>query len=182
MWSIRELNVRDKSKAITTANQTGNIFVSVKPGDLPPQESDVHPRCSTDASFNWRYLFDVGLPTRHTRLLVQVWDTRATGPNDALAECAVQLGTLYANVQRQKAAQEVKRQWYACTHPNYPGLQAKVDMSIAILPREQAEQLDMIAGLGRGAPNQNPFLEPPRREGTIARKLSRWIEPRHPSP
>ena len=74
---------------------------------LPPQESDVHTEATDEARFNWRYKFDAALPTRETKLLVQVWDKRSTGPNEALAECVLQLAILHGNVQRLKCKQEV---------------------------------------------------------------------------
>ena len=94
---------------------------------------------------------------------MQIWDRRSTGPNEALGECVLQLSTLHGNVQRLKKMQEVPRQWYTCTHPNHSGPQAKIDISIWMLPRAEAEQLDMVAGYGRGAPNEHPKLPPPRR-------------------
>jgi hypothetical protein len=70
--------------------------------------------------------------------LAQVWDKRSTGPNEALAECVLQLATLHGNVQRLKCKQEVPRQFYTCTHPNHVGPQAKIDMEIAMLPKVEA--------------------------------------------
>lgn len=78
-----------------------------------------------------------GLPS-----LAQVWDKRSTGPNEALAECVLQLATLHGNVQRLKCKQEVPRQFYTCTHPNHVGPQAKIDMEIAMLPKVEAGQFE----------------------------------------
>ena len=104
------------------------------------------------------------MPTRHTRLQVRVWDERHTGANDSLAECTLQLATLYDNVQaRPHEVHEVPRQLYKCTHPLYRGQQAKIDLSISMMTRDVAEQLEHLAGFGRGQPNQAPFLPPPRR-------------------
>ena len=166
VWSVRELNTKDKSVAIAMANGMADVMVTVQEDETkPPQESDIHYSCAEEAHFNWRYLFELGLPTRKTKLLVQIWDRRSTGPNEALAECVLQLATLHGNVQRMKTMQEVPRQWYNCYHPNHEGVQAKIDMSVWLLPRSQAEQLDMVAGYGRGAPNEHPKLPPPRRSG-----------------
>mgnify|MGYP002635781626 CR=1 FL=1 len=67
----------------------------------------MHPGSRSDAQFNWRFNFEIGLPTRRTKLTLQLWDTACLGANDALAECSLQLGTLYENVQRTKELQEV---------------------------------------------------------------------------
>lgn len=165
VWSVRELILDGKSKEIDVTG-SADVLVTIQEDELKaPQESDVHHGATDEAHFNWRYLFDLALPTRKTKLLVQIWDRRSTGPNEALAECTLQLATLYGNVQRLKTMQEVPRQWYTCTHPNHAGPQAKIDLSIWLLPRAQAEQLDMVAGYGRGAPNEHPKLPPPRRGG-----------------
>ena len=54
------------------------------------------------ANFNWRFLFDVAQPTKHTKLLMQVWDTRNTSANDSLAEVNLQLRTLFENVEKRQ--------------------------------------------------------------------------------
>ena len=109
VWSVRELVIHGKSREIDTAG-TADVLVTVQASTLlPPQESDVHTEATDEARFNWRYKFDAALPTRETKLLVQVWDKRSTGPNEALAECVLQLAILHGNVQRLKCKQEVPR-------------------------------------------------------------------------
>jgi len=169
VWRVLELETRGKSKAVQQSG-TADVFVTVQAGQGAPQESDVHHGAVDRAEFNWRYLFDVQQPTRHSKLTVQVWDTHNTGANDSLAECTLQLHQLYANVQNARRVHEIPRQLYTCTHPLYPGQQAKVDMSISMMPRVVAEELPNIAGMGRGAPNQNPPLPPPDRAAQILRK------------
>ena len=127
----------------------------------------MHSDATDEARFNWRYKFHAALPTRETKLLVQVWDRRATGPNEALAECVLQLATLHGNVQRLKCKQEVPRQFYTCTHPNHVGPQAKIDMEVAMLPKVEADQFENLVGHGRDAPNQHPHLPAPQRGGGV---------------
>ena len=81
-----------------------------------------------------------GLPS-----LAQVWDKRSTGPNEALAECVLQLATLHGNVQRLKCKQEVPHQFYTCTHPNHVGPQAKIDVAwrSRCCPRSRPASLNM---------------------------------------
>ena len=93
------------------------MFVSAVASDAHGQETDVHYQALSDAHFNWRFLFDIGQPTRHTKLNVQIWDTRSLGPNEALAECSLQLATLFENVNRTKEMHEIPRQWYTCFLP-----------------------------------------------------------------
>lgn len=51
-----------------------------------------------------------------------------------------------------------------------PAQQAKIDLSVEMVPSEQTEKLELMAGLGRGAPNQNPYLPPPVRDGGLITK------------
>jgi len=171
VWSVVELEVSGKSKAIQTSG-AANAFVTVQAGHGQLQESDVHEGVVDHAAFNWRYLFDVQQPTRHSKLTVQVWDTRSTGANDFLAECVLQLHELYDNVQKAHRLHEVQRQFYSLSHPLYNGQQGKIDMSIFIMPRNVAEEVDNIAGIGRGSPNQHPFLPPPDRSSQLGKKAS----------
>ena len=91
---------------------------------------------------------------------------RSVDANDALAECTLQLADLFYNVQMNRKLNKVDRQWYTCTHPLYSGVQAKLELSIFMLPSELADnKVEYLAGHGRSEPNQNPHLEPPEREG-----------------
>jgi len=162
VWGVHELEIRGKSTAIMNSG-TADVFVTVQAGQGTAQESDTHNGCVDHAEFNWRYLFDVHQPTRYTKLTVQVWDARNTGANDALAECTLQLAQLYTNVQLAQRVHEVPRQLYVCSHPLYSGPQAKIDMSISMMPQSVADQLENIAGMRRDQPNKNPYLPPPER-------------------
>ena len=121
---VVELEYRGKSPAIE-AEEATNTFVTIQAGNGPTFDSDVHNGAKDTAVFNWRYVFDVEQPTRYTKLTVQIWDTRLTSANESLAECTLQLQTLYNNVRRAPSrVHEVPRQFYQCTHPLYPGQQA----------------------------------------------------------
>jgi len=171
IWGVHELEFRGKSKALQHSS-SADVFVTVQAGQGPLQESDVHHGVRDYAEFNWRYLFDMQLPTRHTKLNVQVWDVHSTGANDSLAECVLQIGELYANVEKAHRMHEIPRQFYTLSHPLYMGQQGKIDMSISMMPRAVAEELDNIAGMGRGSPNQNPYLPPPNRASQASEKAS----------
>ena len=182
VWGVHDLDVRGKSRHIQN-KACADCFVTVQAGHTPLQESDVHHGVVDHAEFNWRFLFDVQQPTRHTKLTVQVWDTHSTGANDSLAECVLQLGDVYANVQKAHRLHEVSRQLYVMTHPLYQGQQGKIDMSIFMMPRAVAEELENIAGMGRGSPNRNPYLPPPNRtsqlhpnRGTLRDSLARMSQ------
>ena len=48
-------------------------------------------------------------------------------------------------------------------------------MSISMMPRQVAEQITNIAGIGRGSPNQNPFLPPPNRSSQLGGKTGMML-------
>jgi len=173
VYAVVELEYRGKSPAIE-ADEATNAFVTIQAGNGPTFESDVHNGARDTAEFNWRYVFDVEQPTRYTKLSVQIWDTRLTSANESLAECTLQLQKLYNNVRRAPSREHVvPRDFYKCTHPFYPGQQAKIEMEIRMMTREVAERSENLAGVGRGAPNNAPFLPPPNRQGAqLARRRS----------
>ena len=164
VWGVHDLAIKGKSSAIQKLG-AADVFVTAHTGQgSRTEETDVHHGAVDYAEFNYRFLFDIALPTRSTKLHVQVWDTHSTGANDALAECVLQLSTLFANVQlAQRRIHEVPKQFYTLTHPLFSGSQGKIELSVALMPRAVAEELEHIAGIGRGAPNQNPYLPPPNR-------------------
>ena len=167
VWGVHDLEIKGKTPSILH-NGTADCFVTVTAGNSPMQESDIHQGVVDHAEVNWRFLFDVQQPTRHTKLTVQIWDQEYTGANDSLAEVVLQLKLLYKNVERsQGRIHEVPRQFYAMTHPLFRGQQGKIDMSIYMMPRRVAEEFENIAGIGRGAPNQNPYLPPPVRASQL---------------
>lgn len=186
VWGVHDLEIRGKSTAIDSAGYA-NVFVTVQAGNGPAYESDIHRAALDHAEFNWRYLFDVQQPTRYTKLCVQIWDSASTGANDALAECTLQLAQLYNNVQlAQHTVHEIPRQFYACTHPLYPGQQGRIDMSISMMPRQFAEELQHMAGSGRSQPNQDPYLPAPSRQvqhsgGSIVSGMSSIVRKSHSS-
>ena len=135
VWGVHDLDVRNKSPKIQR-DGFADCFVTVTAGNSPLQESDVHTGVVDHAEFNWRFLFDVQQPTRHSKLTVQLWDRAATGANDALAEVVLQLKPMYKNVQNaQSRVHEVARQFYQMTNPLYEGPQGKIDMSIFMMRR-----------------------------------------------
>ena len=106
-------------------------------------------------------MYQLSLPSRHVRVLVQVWDSRATGPNDALAECCIDLKLLYMNSMRLQKTQEVERQLYDMSFAG-EHRHAKLDMSVELLPRHEAEKLEALAGkMGVMKPSYSNTSPPP---------------------
>jgi len=164
VFSVVELEYLGKSAAIEKDN-SADVFVTVQAGNGPTYETDIHQGAKSTADFNWRFVFEVEQPSRNTKLNIQIWDSRSTQANDSLAECVLQLNTLYANVRKAHRVHEVPRQFYKCHHPLYPGVQAKIELGIMMMTRDLAELSENLAAPGnyRNAPNQKPILQPPNR-------------------
>ena len=88
------------------------------------------------------------------------------GPTPHLSVAGRWLGSDALRVHNDDGASTMTCR-YTCTHPIYRGVQAKIDMEISMLPRSEAAKLEMMAGIGRGAPNEHPHLPPPKRGGLI---------------
>jgi len=113
--------------------------------------------------------FPINVPTKTwPRLRFQVWDMDFFSPNDSICEQVVTLKGLCKRVHKKKNRIKIfikgkEKFWLeGLRHPNFPGCQGKLQVSIEIMPGATAAQLP--AGLGRSDPNTNPTLpEPPGR-------------------
>lgn len=142
-----------------------DIFVSGAFGREPQQKTDVHWNSEDGRGmFNWRMRFPMVLPLPEgvpPRLQVQIWDANIVNPNESIAEAVLNLRTYLKTCQLRRTRQELERQWITMTHPNYKGPQGKLELSIEVMPKFEADT--MPAGLGREMPNQNPVLPKPER-------------------
>ena len=92
---------------------------------------------------------------------MQVWDYDLVGANDAIGEAELNLKPIYDRALKRKVGQSIERQWVPFSHPNFPGVQARVCVTVEVLTR--AEAVLRPAGKRRGPPNENPHLEEPLR-------------------
>ena len=173
VWNTKDVVFKDK--------ESSDIFVRAEAEWSGKQkETDVHWRSlNGKGQFNWRMVFDVEIPCKTPRLKMQIWDKDMVGANDAIAEASLNLKGLLLKTYRAKTTTELDHQWIAMVHPNFSGVQGRVEVTLQIMPDSDAKVKP--AGDGRDAPNQFPELDPPKRPNTsfapwrIDKKISGFL-------
>jgi len=163
VWGTKEITIKD------LITQQNDLYVTCNPGikGVKTQRTDTHLRSKKGiGNFNWRMKFPVHLPTKTwPRLRFQVWDMDFFSPNDSICEQVITLKGLCKKAVKKKDRIKIyiknkDRFWLeGLRHPNFPGCQGKLEVSIELMPASQASQLP--AGLGRSDPNMNPVLPEP---------------------
>jgi len=149
-----------------------DIYIAGYPEGQPPQKTDVHYRSEDGKGmFNWRMVFPLTLPCKFPRLKIQLWDKDLLNPNDVISEATLDLRGFYKRAYkgvRDASGSNVRygidTQYVAMGHPNYNGVQGRCEMSVELLTDEEAKKRPV--GLGRDAPNVDPFLAEPDRPKT----------------
>ncbi|KAL0239216.1 hypothetical protein PCE1_004907 [Barthelona sp. PCE] len=162
VWNTRNVVFKEKdhSDIIISADLMGQDHVS-------RQNSDTNWR-SLDGKgfFNWRYVFNnVPVPTKHCRLRLQLWDRDMLSRNESIAEAVVDLQQILRKYRHQRSRLGVSRQWITLLHPN-TGLEPQGEVEIEMCIMDQDEAIMNPVGLGRQAPNDDPYLPEPDRPPT----------------
>ncbi|KAJ3431796.1 c2 calcium-dependent membrane targeting [Anaeramoeba flamelloides] len=154
--------VWDTSDVVFKDKRMSDIFVTCQMNEGEKQKSDIHWRSMNGkGSFNWRYKFLVELPSRVPRLKVQLWDKDILNPNDSIGEAVLNLGAFFKKCEKSLLEHQIKKQWIDLTHPNFDGIQGKIQVQVSMLPLVDAQRNPV--GIGRNLPNKNPFLPKPDR-------------------
>eukprot|EP00027_Filamoeba_sp_ATCC50430_P012373 CAMPEP_0168566368 /NCGR_PEP_ID=MMETSP0413-20121227/14383_1 /TAXON_ID=136452 /ORGANISM="Filamoeba nolandi, Strain NC-AS-23-1" /LENGTH=1321 /DNA_ID=CAMNT_0008598385 /DNA_START=51 /DNA_END=4013 /DNA_ORIENTATION=- len=158
VWDTKEVVFKDEKMS--------DIFVSCYPEGIKPQFTDVHWRSEDHSGeFNWRMKFPMVLPYPTPRLKVQIWDKDVTNPDDAIGEAVVNLKPFFKKFYEKKSDREsLPKQYLTLTKTGETGVQGKVQLTIELMTEEESKRRP--AGLGRGEPNANPFLDKPNRPET----------------
>eukprot|EP00386_Alphamonas_edax_P005199 GDKI01016429.1.p1 GENE.GDKI01016429.1~~GDKI01016429.1.p1 ORF type:complete len:878 (-),score=203.87 GDKI01016429.1:26-2659(-) len=144
--------------------ESGTVSVYVKAsyqmddGTIVSQDTDTHYNSETGTvKFNWRFVFDIKIPSQYPTLKLQIWSWGVTS-SDAISECSVDLQGDFARAKRTHAKVLIPRTSIKCTHPSYPGQsRGQVDCEISLIPGNDAKA-DPV-GKGREEPNKDPVLE-----------------------
>lgn len=111
------------------------------------------------ATFNWRFVWNMPVPTRNSSIHLQLWNRNILTQHDAIGETFLELASDMFRCKRSKQAVRLSRQWFRLSHPAYiienRGL---IEVEIDVVPKLEADSFPV--GLGREAPNMNPYLEP----------------------
>jgi len=168
VWNVSKCVLRDEKMS--------DIFVSAYLDGAPTnkltgkaQTTDTHWRSEDgEGAFNWRIVYPLVLPmATPPRLKLAVWDRDMLKPSDAIAEAVLNLRPLFKKAQKRNQSLHIKRQWLKMYRTGVDGEQGRVEVTIDLLTRHDAN--NRPAGRGRDEPNAHPFLpEPTRPESSFS--------------
>jgi hypothetical protein len=136
-----------------------SVFVQ----DLPSQDSDTHyGSLDGTGTFNWRFVFNPKVPSEDSSIRFQLQHRPLTSiagiGYTALGEVTLDLANELATVRRTRRAIDLPRCWVPLTHPAFVGkVRGYIEIQIRVLSGEEAKAFPV--GLGRDAPNNDPYLD-----------------------
>ena len=134
--------------------------VAVFMQNMDSQCSDTH-YGSLDGSgtFNWRYVMNPIVPTEDSTIRFQLLHKPLVGiSNVAIGEVTIDLAHEMGSVRRTRRGIDLPRCWVPLSHPAFIGkARGSIEIQIRILTSEEARSFPV--GVGREAPNTDPFLD-----------------------
>ncbi|KMZ89525.1 ferlin [Plasmodium vivax Brazil I] len=111
------------------------------------------------AVFNWRFVYNVKIPTNATSVKVQVHNYALLSSSEPIGEATLDLAAHFYRARKKRALYHIPRFWLPCKHPAHKNkVRGSVEVEACILPKAEAE-VDPV-GNGRDEPNKDPFLPP----------------------
>ncbi|CAA9986207.1 ferlin, putative [Plasmodium knowlesi strain H] len=111
------------------------------------------------AVFNWRFVYNVKIPTNATNVKVQVHNYGLLSSSEPIGEATLNLATHFYRARKKRGLYHIPRFWLQCKHPAHKNrVRGSVEVEACILPKAEAE-VDPV-GNGRDEPNKDPFLPP----------------------
>eukprot|EP00485_Elphidium_margaritaceum_P001758 CAMPEP_0202694498 /NCGR_PEP_ID=MMETSP1385-20130828/8345_1 /ASSEMBLY_ACC=CAM_ASM_000861 /TAXON_ID=933848 /ORGANISM="Elphidium margaritaceum" /LENGTH=1708 /DNA_ID=CAMNT_0049350357 /DNA_START=54 /DNA_END=5180 /DNA_ORIENTATION=+ len=166
VWQCKDCPIMDEITKMNDLYITGELSSTVE-DENNTQQTDLHFRSQSGCgSFNWRMKFPIKLPkqrlSEYPRFTAQIWDKDFFSPNDNIAECTIELKPFLRYCEKyskdKRCVLEYGNQdkfWIDLAQKGG----GKVELSFELLPDKVAKALP--AGLGRDAPNNNPYLPEP---------------------
>jgi hypothetical protein len=68
-------------------------------------------------------------------------------PNDAIAECNLNLKGLFSRVYKAKSGFDLDKQWLKMTHPNFEGTQGKIQCTLQLLTESESKSKPCMSPL-----------------------------------
>ena len=134
--------------------------VSVFMQNLDPQASDTH-YGSQDGTgtFNWRFVLNPVVPTDDASVRIQLQHRPLVGfSNVPIGEVSLDLSQELAAVRKTRRGIDLPRAWVPLSHPAFIGkLRGMIEIQVRIVTVEESRSFPV--GIGREAPNQDPFLD-----------------------
>ena len=145
------------------------FYVQARLGNRPEDERKTD-RCKYVADgiaeFNWRMKWAVDLPSVEVkpRLKLQIFDDTSHGLGDdqLCATADIKLRSLLDEIVLTKKPIIKKKQWVWMEHPNYPEVQARVQISLELTTGELAAKKRCFAGRdGHNESQHQDYVLPP---------------------
>ncbi|GAW78974.1 ferlin [Plasmodium gonderi] len=109
--------------------------------------------------FNWRFVFNIKIPTNSTSIKVQVHNYALLSSNEPIGEATLEMSAHFYRARKKKGLYHIPRFWLQCKHPAHKNkVRGSVEIEASILPKSEAE-IEPV-GNGRDEPNRDPFLPP----------------------
>ncbi|SCD22399.1 ferlin, putative [Plasmodium ovale] len=155
IWKVTNVAMDD--------NSTVSLFVRCIYTDEDSEDrrdTDIHYNSKDGKGiFNWRFVYNVKIPTNATTVKVQVHNYALLSTSEPIGEATLDLSAHFYRARKKKGFYHIPRFWMQCRHPAHKNkIRANVELEGSILPKAEAE-LDPV-GNGRDEPNKDPYLPP----------------------
>jgi hypothetical protein len=180
VWETRGVPPPVNSNSISMY-VTGEMAYKKLDGTWAPDQylsTDTHYDVRTGMGlFNWRMKFALEVPCKFPRLNLKVWSTEwlSINPNEAVGVAVIDLDFLASLALAKNDDVAIERPRTLVKIVANGGIpRGELDIQISLVRRRVA--IADPVGLGRDAPNKDPFLPEPKREsfgwGTFFRSFS----------
>lgn len=146
------------------------FYVQTRLGNLPEHVRKTE-RCKYVADgiaeFNWRMKWELDLPSLDIkpRLKLEIFDDTSHGLGDdqLCATADIKLRSLFDDIMVNKKPILKKRQWVLMEHPNYPDVEARIQISLELTTAELAAKKKCFVGKDayKDTQHQDYILPPP---------------------
>ena len=181
IWETEDMELRDDEG-------TSDVFITTYFDPKQKQSTDVHYRCQNGvASFNWRMIFKLELPSKYNKLIINAYDKDIFSRDDHITGTELDISDMIDivkildvpivfNKDYEKDVSDVEKEkyksveflskindpdqtkfWIQCYRNNKKS--GRILMSLEFMPIWRAEKCPV--GKGRSEPNVNPYLPPP---------------------
>ncbi|KAL5367027.1 ferlin-like type II membrane associated protein [Cryptosporidium parvum] len=155
IWRVRHIPIEPN----TTISLYVSGIYSLDESNSDTQSTETHYNSKDGTGiFNWRFVFDIKIPTQYPILKLQLWSYGLI-QSDNIGECSIDLSNDFGRAKKHSSqVTKIPKTWFGFSHPteqNSP--QGQVEIEISIVPGKISDSNPV--GKGREPPNVDPVLE-----------------------